>query len=111
MPPRRKIHPYGIHPLRGTAGEPLLVDLLAVDAAREPVQHARPLRQRAHDPGADALVVVGQIELGLAPGREIHAVRIGDPHRSACDHEFYGFAHCINAIGRARQPSLTETTL
>ena len=55
-------------------GIALLVDLLAVDAAREAVQHARPLAQRADDPVADAHVVAGQVELGLAPRREVHPV-------------------------------------
>ena len=50
---------------------------------REAVQHARPLAQRADDPVADAHVVLGEVELGLAAGREVDAVRARDPHGPA----------------------------
>src|SRR5205807_5689653 len=72
--------------------EALLVDLLAVDARREAVQHARPLPQRADDPVADGDVVAGERELGIAAGREVDPVRARDPHGPAIDCQFDRFA-------------------
>jgi hypothetical protein len=76
----RKLDADGVDPGRSALREPLLVDLLALDASREAVQHAGPFPQRAHDPVADADVVAGQVELGLAAGGEVHPVGAGDPH-------------------------------
>jgi hypothetical protein len=58
------------------------MDLLAADAFRETVHHAGPLPQRADDPLSDGKVVASQVELGLAPGREVDPVGIGDSHRA-----------------------------
>ena len=69
--------------VRRARREPLLVDLLAVDAVGEAVQHARPLAQRADDPVADAQVVAGEVELGLAARREVDPVGAARSGRSA----------------------------
>ena len=45
-----------------------------------PVQHARPVEQGANDSVTDCEVVVDQIQLGLAPGREIHPFRTRYAH-------------------------------
>ena len=47
--PAREVHVDGLDPVRGAPGQPLLVHLLAGDAGREAVQHARPVAQGAHD--------------------------------------------------------------
>ena len=59
------------------------MDLLAGDALGEPVQHARPLPERVDDPGTDGQVVLDQVELGGADGREVHPVRVRDAHGPA----------------------------
>ena len=74
-------HPHGLQPRRGTVRDALLVHLLAAHAGREAVHHARPLAQRVDDAGADGEVVARQVELRGARRREVHAVRVGDPHR------------------------------
>ena len=74
----REVHAYGLDPRRGAVRQPLLVDLLAVDAVGEAVQHARPVVERVDDPVGHAQVVVGQVELGLAAGREVDPVRVAD---------------------------------
>src|SRR6516225_8470856 len=55
------------------------------EPGREPVHHARPLAQRAHDAVADRQVVPDQVEFGLPAGREVHPPRIGDPYRPVPD--------------------------
>src|SRR5450755_3597291 len=102
MPPRGKIDPDGLHPVGGSAREALLVDLLAVDAAREPVQHAGPQLERADDPVADAVVVTGQVELGLAPGREVDTVGVGDPYRPSPHGELDGLSAVVSRSHRRR---------
>ena len=47
-----KVQPNRLEPGRSTTRHPFLVHLLPGDPGREPVQHARPLPQRAHDPVA-----------------------------------------------------------
>ena len=69
-----------LDPVRRALGQPLLVDLLAVDALGIAVQHARPLAQRADDAVPDRQVVVDEVELGLAARREVHPVGIADAH-------------------------------
>ena len=81
---------HRLHPVGRAPRDPLLVDLLAVDAAREAVQHARPLAQRADDPVADAHVVAGEIELRLAARGEVDPVGTRDADRPALDLEFNG---------------------
>ena len=92
----REVHPDGLHPRRRAVRDPLLVHLLAGHAGREPVQHAGPLAQRPDDAVAHRQVVAGQVQLGLAPGREVHPVRVGDPHRPVPDLEFYRLGHKQN---------------
>ena len=82
--------PHGLDPVGRPRRDSLLMDLVAVDAARKAVEHARPLAQRADDPVTDAHVVPGQVELGLAARREVHAVGAAYPDRSAGDLEFNG---------------------
>ena len=55
------------------------------DALGEPVQHAGPLAQRVDDAVAHREVVVDQVELGLAPRREVDPVGVGDPHVALAD--------------------------
>ena len=74
-------------PTRGALGQALLVHLLAGDAGGEAVQHARSVAERPHDAVGDGEVVAGEIELGLAARREVHAVGIGQPHRAIADLE------------------------
>ncbi len=82
-PEPREVDLDRLDPVGGARRDPLLVDLLAVDAGREAVQHARPLAQRADDPVADGDVVVREVELRLAALGEVHAVRAGDADRRA----------------------------
>ena len=103
---------HGLHPVRGALRQPLLVHLVAVDPLREPVQHARPLAQAPDDPVADAHVVPGQVELGLAARGEVHPVRAGDPNGSPIDLEFdaVGGGHAHRQVRPAPRPDLIETT-
>ena len=71
---------HGAEPWWRTRRHPLLVHLLATDAGRESVQHARPFAQCVDDAGAHAEVVVDQVELRLAARREVDPVRVGDAH-------------------------------
>ena len=68
-------------------GHPLLVHLLAADAGREAVHHARPLAQGVDDARPDAEVVVDEVELRRAGGREVHPVGVGDPHDALADRD------------------------
>ena len=68
--------------------DPLLVHLLPGHPGREAMHHAGPLAQRAHDAVTDRQVVAGQVELGLAAGREVDPAGIGDPDSPAPDLEF-----------------------
>ena len=81
----RERHPHRLQPRRRPVRHPLLVHLLAGHALGEPVHHARPLAQRVDDPVAHRQVVVDQVELGLAAGREVHPVGVGDPHVALAD--------------------------
>jgi hypothetical protein len=49
------------------------------------VQHAGTLAQRVDDPVADREVVLDEVELGLAPGREVDPVGVGDPDDAVVD--------------------------
>ena len=88
--PAGEVHLHRRHPLRGPLGQPLLVDLLAGDAGGEAVQHARSVAQRTNDAVGDGQVVAGQVELGLAARREVHALGIGQAHRAVVDVELDG---------------------
>ncbi len=81
--------PDGLHPVGGAGRDALLVHLVAVDPAREAMQHARPLPQRADDPVADADVVAREVELRLAASREVHPVRAREAHRAIADLELH----------------------
>ena len=83
--PAREVHAHRLDPVGRAAGEALLVHLLAGDAGGEAVQHARPVPQRPHRPVGDGDVVLREVELGLAAGREVDAVGVGDPHGAAVD--------------------------
>ncbi len=72
----REVDTDGVDPIRRSAGKALLMDLLVVDPAREAMEHAWSFAQGADDPIADAHVVARQVELGLAPRREVHAVGV-----------------------------------
>ena len=89
----REAHPHRLQPRRRAAGHPLLVHLLAGHPGGKPMQHARPLAQRPDDPLPHRQVVAGQVELGLAAGREIHPVRVGDAHRPVPDLELRRCGH------------------
>src|ERR1019366_3246319 len=80
---------------------PLLVHLLAGHPGREAVHHARPLAQRAHDAVTDREVVPDKVELGLAAGREVHAVRIGDADRPVPDLKLHVCGHTQNLTAPA----------
>ena len=56
----REVDAHGLEPRRRPGRDALLVHLLAADAGREAVQHARPLPQRVDDPRPDGEVVVGR---------------------------------------------------
>ena len=81
----REEEPHRLDPRRGSRRQPLLVHLLALDARREPVQHAGPLTQRVDDAVTDGQVVADQVELGRARRREVDPVRVGDPHVAVAD--------------------------
>jgi hypothetical protein len=102
----RELHPHGLHPVRSAVRQPLLVHLLAGHAVGEPVQHARPLPQRAHDPVSDRQVVLHQVELGLAARREVHPVRIRDPDDALPDLELDRRRLALGSLllGRTRGP-------
>jgi hypothetical protein len=76
----RKVHPHRLQPRGSAVRHPLLVDLLAGDSLGEPVHHARPLEERAHDAVPDGQVVLDQVQLGLPAGREVLPVRVRHPH-------------------------------
>ena len=78
-----EVHPHRLQPRRRSGRDPLLVHLFPGHAGREPVQHARPLPQRAHDAISDRQVVPDQVQLGLPAGREVHPARMRDPHLPA----------------------------
>ena len=80
------------------------MDLLAVDPAREPVQHARPLSQRADDAVADGNVVAREIKLRLAALGEVHPVGIGDPHRLSVEHQL-NCRGVLSAAATIRRPA------
>ena len=80
--------PARSRPVRGALRQALLVDLLAGDAGREAVQHARSVTERPHDAVRDGEVVAGQVELGLAPRREVHALGAAQPHDAVADLDF-----------------------
>ena len=92
----REVHPHRLQPRRRAVRNPLLVHLLARDSGWEPVHHAGSLAQRAHDAIADRQVVADQVELGLAAGREVHPVRIRDPHRPVPDLKLHVASHKEN---------------
>ena len=83
----REVDTHRLDPRRRSAGQPLLVNLLAADAGGEAVQHARSLPQRSDDPVADAQVVARQVELGVSDGREVDPVGVGDANRAVSDLE------------------------
>ena len=71
QPVAGEVQPHRLEPRRRAAGDALLVDLGAVDAVGEAVQHRRPLAQGVEDPVADGDVVVREVELGLAARGEV----------------------------------------
>ena len=83
----REVDAHGLQPRRGAVRHPLLVDLLAADAGREAVQHARPLAQGVDDARPDGEVVLDEVELGGPGRREVHAVGVRDAHRPPADVE------------------------
>ncbi len=54
------------------------MDLFAVNASGEPVQHAGSARQGPQNTVADAQVVLDQVELGYTDRREVDAIGVGD---------------------------------
>jgi hypothetical protein len=103
----REVHPYGLHPRRRSVRQPLLVHLLAGDALGEPMHHAWPLPQCAHDPVPDGQVVVDQIELRLSPRREVDPIRIRDPHGALADLQLHRRSLRLPRLGlcHAAQPN------
>lgn len=76
---------HGVHPLGRAVRQPFLVHLLPGDAGGEAVQHARTVAQRPHDAVTDRQVVVDEIELRLAPSREVDPVGVRDRHDALAD--------------------------
>ena len=74
-----------LQPPRHATGHPLLVDLLAAEAGRETVQHARPLAEGVHDARTNGEVVVRQVQLRRPRHREVHAIRVRDPDGPVTD--------------------------
>ena len=74
----RKVHAYGLDPRRRAMRQPFLVNLFAVDAIGEAVQHARSVIEGIDDAVRDREVVPSKIKFGLATCREINPVRIAD---------------------------------
>ncbi|GEM_PF-6928332 len=101
-----EVHPHRLQPRRRAVRNPLLVYLLPGDPGGEPVHHARPLTQRAHDAIADRQVIADQVELGLATGREVHPARVGDPHRPVPDLKL----HLICGHGKKLTPRTGPAT-
>jgi len=85
--PRRERDARRLDPFGPTFRHALLPDHLAPGAGRLPLQLARPLVQRAHDPIADGHEVPHEVELGLAACRKVDLVRVGDLDRAAADVE------------------------
>ena len=77
----------GLDPVRPLLRHALLPDHLAADALRLPLQLARPLVERAHDPVADADEVLDEVELRLAARRKVDLVRVRDLDDAAADLE------------------------
>ena len=86
----REVDVHRLDPVRRALREALLVHLRPVDAVREAVQHARALAQRADDPVPHAHVVLREVELRLAAGREVDPIGARDPHGSPVDLELHG---------------------
>ena len=86
-PEAREVDVRRLHPRWCAARQPLLVHLVAGQTVRKPVHHARPLPQRVDDAVADALVVPGEVELGVAVGREVHPVRVRDANLAVADRQ------------------------
>jgi hypothetical protein len=67
-----------LDPVRPLLGHALLVDRLALGAVRVPLQLRRPLVEGPDDAVADRHVVLGEVELRLAAGREEDLVGVRD---------------------------------
>ena len=83
---------------------PFLIDLVAVDAVREPLQMGRPVPQcRQHRAGRDGPVVVDERTLGaLRTERgEEHLVPVGDSDSDAVDVDLLG---CRDHTSTVRDP-------
>ena len=87
MPAGRERDARGLDPVGAPLRDALLPDHLAADALRLPLQLARPLVQRAHDPVADRDEVADEVELRLAAGREVDLVGVRDLDGAAPDLE------------------------
>ena len=91
-------------------GHALLVDRLALGAARVPLQLRRPLVERAHDPVADREVVLDEVELRLLPLAEVDLVGIRHLDGALPDLELDegGVGHfqeyCGGRVGGSRAP-------
>ena len=71
---------------------PLLVDLLAVDAVGEALQMGRAVSQRGqHRARRDGAVVLDELPLGAVRSqlREVHLVRVGQPDLDPVDVDFF----------------------
>ena len=99
----RERDPHGLQPLGALLGHPLLEERLAERAVGEALQHGRALEDAAQGALADGEVVVDEVELGLAAGREEDLVRIGDPHRGPVHVDFdRGSRHAPTLLRRCQ---------
>src|SRR5690606_32033218 len=69
----------------------------------EAVEHARPLAQGVDDAGSDGHVVLREVELGLAAGREVRTVGVADAYVVAVDVEDDGLPVLSFARGHVTQ--------
>ncbi|MEZ5218620.1 MAG: hypothetical protein R2715_19010 [Ilumatobacteraceae bacterium] len=99
-----KVEPDGLDPVGSPGRNPLLVDLPTRQPLGKPVQHARSLAQRVHDPVADGEVVLHEVELRESEFREVDAFRVGDPDGADADLQFDG-----GGLRGGHDPTLAKT--
>src|SRR5207244_980641 len=103
---RRKTDLDRLDPIGRALRQALLVDLLAVDPVRVPMQHARSVAQGPHDSVANSDVVLREIQLRLATGREIDTVGVADAHDMCPDLDLHAWRR--HAFTLAGLPSWCE---
>ena len=86
-PPRREGQGRRPDELRDVLGCSLLEERLAGCAIHEPLEGHRPPARSAQRSLGDCLVVLDEVELGVARLREVHLARVRDRHLAPVDGE------------------------